>query len=233
MKTVSTAEAWTGTADCRNCAIRQSVLFARLDEPDFDAIHRQIDQYTFSPGSIVYSQDDAADAIFTIRTGLVKLTQYLPDGTQRIVRLLQSTDVIGLEALMLDRYEHAATALHTTEVCRIPSSVVRELLQRKPQLFNDLMARWHRAVSDCDRVITELSTGPARARVVRLLLWLAERKGDRQCDLFSREDLGALLGLTTETVSRTMAELMRQGWITEPRINLIVCDIDRLRAALG
>lgn len=233
MKTVSAKEAWTGVANCRNCPIRRSVLFAGLDEADFQHVHQPIDQFHFDPGGQLYGQDDDADSLFTIRSGLVKLVQYLPDGTQRIVRLLSDTDVVGLEAMLLDRYEHSAIALHPTEVCRIPRVVVKGLVTKKPQLFNDLMARWHRAVSDCDRMITELNTGTARARVVRLLLWLAERNGEERCTLFSREDMAALLALTTETISRTMAELKRQGYISEPRPNQILCDTPNLQRLIA
>ena len=92
------------------------------------------------------------------------------------------------------------------------------------------MARWFKALTDADRSITELSTGTARARVARLLLWLAEREGGPRCQLFSREDLGAVLGLTTETASRTMAEMKRQGHLSEPRVNEFIFDIAALRA---
>jgi CRP/FNR family transcriptional regulator, anaerobic regulatory protein len=229
MKNVSLTEAWTGVANCRNCAIRRSVLFAGLDEADFDTIHRPIDQITYPAGAQIYAQDERADSILTIRSGLVKLTQFLPDGTQRIVRLLRSTDVIGLEALLADRYEHTAGALEITEVCRIPRDVVRNLASRKPQLYQEIMARWHRALSDADRWITEFNTGTSRARVARLLLWLADRNGGERCQLFSREDLGAVLGLTTETASRVMAELKRQGYISEPRPNDFLCDVPNLQ----
>lgn len=229
MKSVSMSEAWTGVANCRSCAIRQSVLFAGLTEQDFDAIHRPIEQFRFNAGVQIYAADDPADWIYTIRSGLVKLNQFLPDGSQRIVRLLRASDSVGLEALLLDRYEHLAIALHPTEVCRIPKGTVRELLSRRPSLFNELMARWHRALSDCDRMIIEFNTGTARHRVVRLLLWLADHNGGERCDLFGREDLGAVLGLSTETVSRTMAELKRQGFISEPRTNQFLCDVPNLR----
>ena len=92
------------------------------------------------------------------------------------------------------------------------------------------MAQWYRALSDADRWITELSTGTARERVIRLLLWLSEREAGNSCGLFSREDLGAVLGLTTETASRAMAELKRQGLIRELSPNRFSCDFARLRA---
>lgn len=230
MKRISHLEAWTGTADCRNCPIRASVLFAGLEEADFESIHRPIDQLLHPSGAEIYHAGADARSLLTIRSGLVKLTQYLPDGTQRIVRLQGATDVLGLEALLTSTYQHTATAMQPTEVCRIPVETVRQLSERRPQLYHELMARWFRALSDADRTITELSTGTARARVARLLLILAERSDGTRCRLFSREDLGAVLGLTTETASRAMAELKRQGFMTEPRANEFVLQVDELRA---
>lgn len=229
MKRVASNEAWTGLADCRNCAIRHSVLFAGLKEDDFERFHRPVDQSWFGAGTTIYSTGDPAEALFTIRSGLVKLTQFLPDGTQRIVRLLGKTDLVGLEALIEPEYPHTVTTLQNTEVCRLPVSIVRQLSQSNAQLYHELMARWHKALSNADRWITEFSTGAARDRVARLLLWLCEREGGESCDLFSREDLGAILGLTTETASRTMAELKRKGYISEPRFNHFLCDVPSLR----
>lgn len=229
LKQVDPFEAWRGTADCRNCLIRGSVLFAGLKEADFESLHRPIDQSELPPGAVIYSAGEPAKAMFTIRKGLVKLTQYLPDGTQRIVRLMGRTDLIGLEALISPDYPHTATVLQTTELCRLPVDMVRQLSQSNIALYHELMARWHRALSNADRWITEFSTGTARDRVVRLLLWLARQSEAASCDLFSREDLGAVLGLTTETASRTMAELKRQGLLDETRPNHFVCDIPGLQ----
>ncbi len=228
MKRIPLSEAWTGVADCRNCSIRSSVLFARLDEKDFDELHRPIDQLVYAPGAEIYAAGDKAETLFTIRSGLVKLTRFLPDGSQRIVRLLRRTDIMGLEAMLGGDYEHNATALQPTELCRLPADAVRRLSQRNSALYHELMARWHRALSDADRWIAEFSTGPARDRVGRLLLWLAERDDPGRCQLFSREDLGAVLGLTTETSSRTMAEMKRQGIISEPKSNHFEFDAENL-----
>lgn len=229
MKRITAAEAWTGIADCRSCNIRQSVLFAGLQESDFDELHRPADQLHYEAGRAIYQAGEVGSSLFTIRTGLVTLSQYLPGGAERIVRLLRATDVTGLEALLGDAYQHTATALQSTEVCRLPVNAVKRLSLVNSRLFHTLMAHWHRALSDADRWITELSTGPARERVVRLLLWLSELETSSTCALFSREDLGAVLGLTTETASRTMAELKRQRLISEPVPNQFLCDIPALR----
>lgn len=230
MKRVSATQAWTGIADCRNCGIRRSVLFGNLEEADFEDLHRPIDQIDYPASSLIYAQDETARSLYTIRSGLVKLTQFRQDGTQRIVRLLGRTDVLGLEALVAPNYEHDATALQHTEVCRIPIEVVRELSTKRPVMYQELMNRWHKALTDADRWITDFGTGTSRARVARLLIWLAEHYDGKRCELFGREDLGALLGLTTETVSRVMADLKRKGLVSEPKSNQLSCDIPGLNA---
>jgi len=229
VKNVTLREAWSGEADCLNCSLRESVLFAGLREQDFERIHDPIDQYQLKPGTILYHAGDRGDYMFTVRCGALKLLQYLPDGSQRIVRLARSTDVVGLEALLESSYRHEAVVLQPTEVCRFPARVVRTLGAENPVLHHELMARWQRALNEADAWLTELSTGSARQRVTRLLLRLVRDRESSECELFSREDMGAMLGITTETTSRTIAELRRQSLLVELSSNRFLLDIPNLR----
>jgi CRP-like cAMP-binding protein len=229
VKLVTLKQAWSGEADCLQCTLRSSVLFSGLEEDDFGRIHDPIDQFTLSAGAVLYRAGDMGDYMFTIRSGLVKQLRFLADGTQRIVRLVRTTDVLGLESLVSDTYQHDAVALQTTEVCRFPSKVVRQLGREKPKLHQELMLRWQRALNEADVWLTELSTGSAKARVARLLLRLVIHCREGVCDLFSREDMGAMLGITAETASRTIAEFKRQGLLIETKPNRFVLDIPSLQ----
>lgn len=205
------------------------MLFAELQEADFEQIHDPIDQFSLRPGMTLYHAGDTGEYMFTVRTGSLKLVQYLPDGSQRIVRIVRGTDVLGLEAVLDDPYHHDAIALQVTEVCRFPARLVRELGQNNPHLHRELMTRWQRALTEADAWLTELSTGSARQRVARLLLRLARDRESSECHLFGREDMGAMLGVTTETTSRTIAEFKRQGLLVETTPNLFLLDIPNLR----
>ena len=229
VKSVTLREAWAGEADCRNCTLRTSVLFGGLTEKDFDLIHDPIDQFDLKPGTALYKSGDVGEHMYTIRTGALKLVQYLPDGSQRIVRIVRSTDVLGLEALLDEGYHHDAVALQRSEVCRFPTRVVRNLSRDNPGLHRELMSRWQRALSEADAWLTELSTGSARQRVARLLLRLVRDRESSECELFSREDMGAMLGITTETASRTIAGFKREGLLVESRSNNFLLDIPNLR----
>lgn len=228
-KSVTLRDAWSGEANCQNCSLRTSVLFAGLQESDFERIHDPIDQFTLKPGTSLYRAGDTGDHMFTVRVGALKLVQYLPDGSQRIVRIVRATDVLGLEAILDDAYHHDAIALHTTEVCRFPARLVRDLGRENPSLHHELMTRWQRALTEADAWLTELSTGAARQRVARLLLRLVLNRETSECNLFSREDMGAMLGVTTETTSRTIAEFKRQSLLVETAPNLFLLDIPNLR----
>lgn len=229
VKNVTLREAWSGEADCLNCSLRASVLFAGLEEKDFQLIHDPIDQFQIRPGTALYHAGDDGDHMYTVRSGTFKLVQYLPDGGQRIVRLARTTDVIGLEALLDEPYEHDAIAVNFAEVCRFPARVVRALGRENPKLHRELMSRWQRALSEAEAWLTELSTGSARQRVARLLLRLVRDRGSSECELFSREDMGAMLGITTETTSRTIAEYKRQSLLVELSPNHFLLDIPNLR----
>ncbi|MCF7983233.1 MAG: Crp/Fnr family transcriptional regulator [Thiohalocapsa sp.] len=228
-KTVTLREAWSGEADCRNCALRTTVLFAGLEAEDFDRIHDPIDQFNLKPGTPLYQAGDHGDYMYTVRSGSLKLVQYLPDGSQRIVRIARGTDVLGLEALLGETYQHDAVALQRCEVCRFPTRVVKELGRESPKLHQELMSRWQRALQEADAWLTELSTGSARQRVARLLLRLVRDRETSECELFSREDMGAMLGITTETASRTIAGFKRESLLVESRPNSFLLDIPNLR----
>jgi CRP-like cAMP-binding protein len=225
-------EAWSGEADCRQCTLRESVLFAGLREQDFEKIHQPINQFALQPGSSLYRAGEKGDRIYTIRSGIVKLVQYLPDGAQRIVRLVRTADVTGLESLLDQPYEHDAVVVQQTEVCCLPTATVQALSRENPELHVELLKRWHRALSEADAWLTELSTGPARERVARLLLRLVRNQDPPECTLFGREDLGAMLGITTETASRTIAEFKRQRLLSELGGNRYRVAVDAVEAML-
>ncbi|MFZ1641497.1 MAG: Crp/Fnr family transcriptional regulator [Candidatus Contendobacter sp.] len=218
-----------GEAKCRHCAVRNSVLFAGLEEVDFRHIHQPIKDVALAPQDSLYRMSERGSTLFTLRSGVIKLLQYLPNGSQRIVRLLRDGDALGLEALVGQPYQHDAIALTDCEICAIPVDVVEQLGHEQPRLYRELMARWQQALSEADAWLTQFTTGTARQRVARLLLRLTCPEQDNHLPLFGREDMGAMVGLTTETVSRAIAELRRQGVLRDRGANIQECDRETLR----
>jgi len=223
MKPNCTNIEWQGRAKCTVCEVRNFVLFAGLSPHELDSLLQPIDNLHVPQNAVLYEQDAAAPSVYTLRSGLIKLKVDLPNGCQRIVRLLRPGDVIGLETLVDDCYHHTAIALQDADVCRIPRDVVLRLDKTSPAVHQALLQRWQRSIDQADHFITALSTGPAEARMARLLITLG-CTGSQPETMPTREDMGALLGITTETASRIMAEFKRRGLVQSSRGSDVVCD---------
>ncbi len=208
-------------------------MFSGLTKQDFELLHEPVEQLILEPGNTLYKAGDSGRHLFTVRSGLLKLVQYLPDGTQRIVRLVRGTDVLGLEMLVAQQYEHEVIALRPSELCRYPKEAVIRLSQNNPDLHKDLMARWQKALSEADAWITQLSTGSSKKRMANLLLRLPDEEDSSKCFLLSREDIGSILSMTLETASRTISEFKRLGLIIEIRHNYFKLDIPALKAVVA
>lgn len=203
--------AWRGTSDCRNCGIREMVLFADLNEQDFGEIHTPIDDMVFGANSVIYSEGQAAVGVFTLRKGMVKLVRSTADGRERIVRVLRPGDVIGLEALATARFDSEAIALVEAHVCRIPLSVLHHLSCHSPRLHKRLMQKWQQALRDADDWLADLNFGSARQRVAALALKMRDPHQPDNTSFFARDDMGAMLDIKLETVSREISALVRDG----------------------
>ena len=226
-KAVCTDPNWSGRADCVHCAIRNRVLFADLPPEELDDALLVIDDLVYSHSGVIYREGDEGGALFTIRRGMVKLIRHLPGGEQRIVRLLNVADALGLETVIGSNYKHTAIAVGETEVCRIPLEVIRHLGLSHPELSVQLMIRWQSSLDCADRALVEFSTGTAEVRVARLLLHLSAHDAGDTCPEIGRQDIGSILGISTETASRVMADFKRRGIVEDALSG------DRLRCNLG
>jgi CRP-like cAMP-binding protein len=219
--------AWDLVTDCRHCAVRQHALFSALRGPDFDHIFLPIRGAAAPAGSVLYVEDQSADAIYTVRHGVVKLVKASPDTSERIVRLLGQGAAVGLEALNEGIYWHTAVALRDCELCRIPFAVVDRLRERSLPVADQLIKQWELYVLYADRWITDLSTGPVRLRVHRMVRMLVEISGGswRGVEMPSVDDLALIVGTSPESVSRILAELKR-GKVLK-RVAARTYDVDR------
>jgi CRP-like cAMP-binding protein len=191
------------------------VLFAELNEHDFGLIHAPIDDLEFKAGASLYDEGDTALGVFTLRTGMVKLVRVTADGRKRIVRVLRPGDVVGLEALATQRYNSEAVALTEVSVCRIPLDVIHRLSASSNRMHLTLMQKWNLALKDADEWLADLNFGTAAQRVAALVRKMRNPLDGLTCTLFSREDMGAMLNLKLETVSREISKLAHEG-IIEP-----------------
>lgn len=196
---------------CVFCPTRDITLSACIKPGDFLRTYSSIYYKVIEIGSKLYGCDEEARHIFILHDGIVKLKKHLPTGEQRIVRLLRKGDIVGIESVTTSGYQHDAIAMTAVSVCVIPADLVFELSHKSSELNASLLNNWQRALLTSDTWLTKLSSGPSLYRVVWLLIWLSEIAPDEEFFMPGRADMGNMLALTTETVSRNIAGLRRDG----------------------
>ena len=232
MKTIEIKSAWQGNSDCNSCSIRSSVLFAELNEEDFSKIHEPIDDLRFEANSGIYTQGDAADYLYTLRDGYIKLLHINSDGSGRIVRLVVPGDLFGMEALLGDVYTHSAAALSNIHLCRIPKRIISSLGEESPRLHRQIVKKWGEALAQSESWFSEINTGRIEVRLARFFLRVAKVSGDMAvAPLFKREDMGLMMDVKFETISRALASMADQGVISNvSRLSIQIPSIEKLKA---
>jgi len=190
---------------------------------------------TYAPHEVIYHQGSAARSVTFITSGLLKLIVHLPNGRTRIVRFHRCGSILGLGGLLDEEYEHTAMALTPVTALRLPLSAVQRLRREDPETYISLIERWHGYLKEADIWITQFSTGPIRGRVARLLSFLAgfnrESPGS-QVQLLTCEEMGSVLGVTSESASRILAEFKRKQILVsgdDQTHELYNADIGRLK----
>jgi CRP/FNR family transcriptional regulator len=162
---------------------------------------------------VIYRESETIDRICLIRSGLVKLLSYLPNGRARIVRLHARNQWIGLEGLLGQPYEHTAIAIDDVVLQYVPIHSLKYHIKNEPGKLLQLLRQWHVDLSQADRWISEFSTGGIRPRVARLLEYLAELEygsSANTVELLTVCEMSEILGVTPESVSRIVATFKRR-----------------------
>lgn len=219
-----------GKGYCQLCKIRHKSIFANLSSEQLTEIsdfHPTV--VSFHSGEQIYTQEGKPRNAFTLRKGLVKLTKSLPDGRTQIVRVLKHGDLFGFDGFVGENYNHNAIALSDCEVCRLPLDDLQNLRQANQEVDRAMLDRWLHQLRGAEDMMLELGAKKAAERLASFLLAWCEDSDDPWCELpLTRGEIGELLGLTIETVSRLFSQWKKSGFIEEFKGKLHICDKDGL-----
>ena len=88
-----------------------------------------------------------------------------------------------------------------------------QICQNSPRLHWRLLQKWQQALKEADDWLAAINFGTARQRVGNFVLKMRHATDPGVTTLFAREDMGAMMDLKLETVSREISALVREGAI--------------------
>ena len=169
----------------------------------------------FARNAEIYGEDEAAEYLYKVVSGAVRTYRVLHDGRRQVGAFVFPGDMFGLEA----GATHAASAeaIADSVVLVIKRSAVIALAERDPEVARQL---WTLTAKELGRAQNHMMVlvRNAQERIASFLLEMAERApGADSVELpMSRQDIADYLGLTIETVSRTLTQLEAEAAIALP-----------------
>ena len=182
----------------------------------------------FSRNSEIYGENEPADYLYKVVSGTVRTYKVLVDGRRQIGAFHLAGDIFGIETG--NEHTFSAEAISDCKIIVIKRSAVIALAARDNDIARQM---WALTARELQRVQGHslLLIQSAQERVAGFLLEMADRApGGGAVELpMSRQDIADYLGLTIETVSRTLTQLEKTAAIEVPTSRRIVL---RNRSAL-
>lgn len=196
---------------------------AGLSTQQFRRFMTVLGQATIDSDTTIFREGDPAQHLYTITAGAVKLYKLLSDGRRQITAFLFPGDFFGLS--IHGNYAYTAETMSSVMLCKFPRRKLEALFDEMPMLEKKLLGATTQELVAAQEQMLLLGRKTAREKLATFLVGLWHRlatKGDK-LPLFtlpmSRSDIADYLGLTIETVSRTLTSFKREGLISLPDAN--------------
>jgi CRP/FNR family transcriptional regulator, nitrogen fixation regulation protein len=176
---------------------------------------------TFQRNAEIYGEGEPADYLYKVVSGAVRTCKVTSDGRRQIGGFYLPGDIFGLEGS--NAHAFSAEAIGEASVLVVKRKPLMALAERDGEVARQLWAstavELHRAQG---RLLLLIKS--AQERVAGFLLEMAGRNpGRNHVELpMTRQDIGEYLGLTIETVSRTLTSLQEAGMIELPATRRIL-----------
>lgn len=234
METVADATGQNGRITER--LLRGTTLFANLSPAHIGRLAALSRKESIRRGATICRQGEPMQSIVALAYGSAMLALRRPDGGRRTVRFIAARECFGLATALHNRPCPAdVIALADSLVIAVPVSPLLRLLASDPGFARDLLRELS---DDYLALLEELEASVQKSAVQRLATYLAslaEPNGTPHTWIarlpVSKTVLADRLGITKETMSRLLRELMTQGAIEVTRRDITILDRNRLASA--
>jgi CRP/FNR family transcriptional regulator len=175
---------------------------------------------TVAPGRTIVIEGDPIEGCYRVASGALRLFKSTPDGRRQVIDFLVAGEYFGLSCG--ERYGYSVEAIAATTLVRYPRARLEAAMAAEPELAQRMFGIACAELARAQQHLLVLGRKSADEKIASFLLTLALRLSDGGTGLgvirlpMSRQDIADYLGLTIETVSRTLSRLRRDGLIALP-----------------
>ena len=172
----------------------------------------------YAHNQAVYAQGDAADSMFYIESGNVKLTVLSSRGKKAVIGILGQGDFFGEGCLAKQSIRiSAATAIHPSRIARVTRATLGRIIQEDPVFTNLFISHLLVRIGRIEEDLVDQLFNSSEKRLARALLLLAgfrnSSKKDHALLKVSQQTLAEMIGTTRARVSFFMNRFRNMGLI--------------------
>lgn len=205
---------------CASCGARAYSVCSAISDEDLACLAAVAMPQTIDAGGSFMEEGEPARHFFNLTGGTARLFKLLPDGRRQVVGFARAGHFLGLASA--ESYTVTAEAVEPVRLCRFPRARLRMLVEQFPRLEHQLLETASNELATAQEGMMLLGRKTARERVASFLVGWAT--GGRPCAPpatrlhlpMPRGDIADYLGLTVETVSRTLTRLRAEGLLAMP-----------------
>jgi len=189
----------------------------------------------FKTGQRIHTIGQPFDTLYIVHSGFLKTVLIDEFGNEQVLSFPMKGDLLGVDGIHTKRYASEAVALSNCDLILLPFKKLTALGRAHAEFEHAMYSVMSRELVREQAMVSMLGALSAEARVARFLVNLSERYAEMgySSKLFNlrmtRHEIGSYLGLTLETVSRTLSAFNEIGLITVDQRSIGIKDPEALR----
>lgn len=189
---------------------------------------------SFANKQIIFVEGDEPNYLYYLKSGQVKTYKRFKDGRELSSTLYNDGDFFGYESLCSgSSYADNAATLSNCEILLISKTDFIDYLLNHQEISSAFINLLSTSVRAKEEQMLQLAYFSVRKRVAEALIQVAHKFGDKESDTctlkISRDDLAALVGTASETVSRMLADFKEENLIEKTGNAINIKSIKRLK----
>lgn len=189
---------------------------------------------TLTPKQVIYVEGDDPEHLFFVKSGQIKTYKRTDDDRELLTGFYVANDFFGFESICKpSSYKENASTLGNAELLMIAKADFNVFLNQYAEVSSVFMAFLTTSLHEKEDRMLKLAFSSVRKRVAEGLVYAAEKlntpSGDSCVLKISRDDLAALVGTASETISRVLADFKEEKLIEKQGNAIQILSVQQLK----
>lgn len=183
-------------------------------------------QRTYEAGDFVYNEGDTPENIYFIEDGLVGLVNMAMNGQETLLRVFGKNYIFGHRSLIAGEKHHASSlVLRKTKIVTLCFHSAEEIQKEMPEFMTVISKILAKELKYAEMRFAGLTSKKVTSRIIESLIFLKNRYPEYK---WTRREIGEFCGAQTETVTRALTKLEKEGLIKKNGRDIIILDENNL-----